>query len=62
MAAGQLASADQAVTELLRNELGPEPALTLVTGRRGLLKRTTSGKLRRGTRLLSTRPPATVVS
>ncbi|WP_438297478.1 AMP-binding protein [Streptomyces sp. HUAS TT7] len=38
----------QAVTELLRNELGPEPALTLVTGRRGLLKRTTSGKLRRG--------------
>ncbi|MDF9810931.1 AMP-binding protein [Streptomyces sp. SPB162] len=35
------------VTEMLRAELGPEPALTLVTGRRGLLKRTTSGKLRR---------------
>ncbi|MEU1627600.1 AMP-binding protein [Streptomyces sp. NPDC020096] len=36
-----------AVTELLRGELGPEPSLTLVAGRRGLLKRTTSGKLRR---------------
>ncbi|MCZ4119622.1 AMP-binding protein [Streptomyces sp. H39-S7] len=35
------------VTDLLRAELGPEPALTLVAGRRGLLKRTTSGKLRR---------------
>ncbi|WP_269858555.1 AMP-binding protein [Streptomyces sp. RPT161] len=36
-----------AVTETLRGELGPEPSLTLVAGRRGLLKRTTSGKLRR---------------
>ncbi|MEU3465704.1 AMP-binding protein [Streptomyces sp. NPDC006733] len=36
-----------ALGDLLRAELGPEPALTLVTGRRGLLKRTTSGKLRR---------------
>ncbi|NEA52930.1 fatty acyl-AMP ligase [Streptomyces sp. SID13666] len=35
------------VAEMLRAELGPEPALTLVAGRRGLLKRTTSGKLRR---------------
>lgn len=32
---------------MLRAELGPEPVLTLVAGRRGLLKRTTSGKLRR---------------
>ncbi|MFC5724231.1 AMP-binding protein [Streptomyces gamaensis] len=36
-----------AVTGLLRGELGPEPSLTLVAGRRGLLERTTSGKLRR---------------
>lgn len=36
-----------AVTEMLRGELGPDPSLTLVAGRRGLLKRTTSGKLRR---------------
>ncbi|MFI9724076.1 AMP-binding protein [Streptomyces sp. NPDC052396] len=35
------------VTEALRGELGPEPSLTLVAGRRGLLKRTSSGKPRR---------------
>lgn len=35
------------VTELLRAELGPDAALTLVSGRRGLIKRTTSGKIRR---------------
>lgn len=35
------------VTEALRAELGPEPALTLVSGRRGLIQRTTSGKPRR---------------
>ncbi|MEV5510662.1 AMP-binding protein [Streptomyces orinoci] len=37
----------EAVTGALRNELGSEPSLTLVAGRRGLLKRTSSGKPRR---------------
>ncbi|WP_204802338.1 AMP-binding protein [Mycobacterium riyadhense] len=35
------------VTERLRGELGPEPHITIVTGRRGMIRRTSSGKPRR---------------
>jgi fatty-acyl-CoA synthase len=35
------------LAEFLRAELGPEPAITVVDGRRGLIKRTSSGKPRR---------------
>jgi fatty-acyl-CoA synthase len=35
------------VLRALREELGPEPALAIVTGRRGLIRRTSSGKPRR---------------
>lgn len=35
------------VTAALRAELGPEPAITVIAGRRGLIKRTSSGKPRR---------------
>jgi acyl-CoA synthetase (AMP-forming)/AMP-acid ligase II len=35
------------VTAALRAELGPEPVITVIAGRRGLIKRTSSGKPRR---------------
>jgi fatty-acyl-CoA synthase len=35
------------VMAALRAELGPEPAITVIAGRRGLIKRTSSGKPRR---------------
>jgi fatty-acyl-CoA synthase len=35
------------LTDFLRAELGPGPAITVVSGRRGLIKRTSSGKPRR---------------
>jgi acyl-CoA synthetase (AMP-forming)/AMP-acid ligase II len=35
------------VTKALRGDLGPDPTITIVAGRRGLIKRTTSGKPRR---------------
>jgi fatty-acyl-CoA synthase len=35
------------LTDFLRAELGPEPGITVVDGRRGLIKRTSSGKPRR---------------
>jgi fatty-acyl-CoA synthase len=35
------------LTDFLRAELGPEPVITIVNGRRGLIKRTSSGKPRR---------------